>query len=75
MIGDREFHGWVRRAAGDRHAVTMPRVAATLSTVEVTAAGSATNAPLVPRVTGTIQDVATAEVRQSIDPRGTRNEQ
>lgn len=47
-IGYREFTGWVRRD-GSTYRVTLPRVAAALSTVEVTAAGSTTNTPLMQR--------------------------
>lgn len=48
-IGYREHFGWVARGEGGVYRVTLPRVAATLSTVEVTATGSASNPPLVQR--------------------------
>jgi hypothetical protein len=48
-IGYREHFGFVRRGDGGAYLVTLPRVAATLSTVEVTAAGSSSNTPLVQR--------------------------
>ncbi len=48
-IGYREHFGFVRRGEGGAFRVTLPRVAATLSTVEVTAAGSSSNTPLVQR--------------------------
>lgn len=48
-IGYREHFGWVVRSDAGVYRVTMPRVAATLSAVEVTAAGTASNTPLSQR--------------------------
>lgn len=48
-IGYREHYGWVARGAENVYRVTLPRVAATLSAVEVTAAGSSSNTPLAQR--------------------------
>lgn len=48
-IGYREHFGWVARGDGGAYRVTLPRVAATLSTVEVTAAGSSSNTVLSQR--------------------------
>lgn len=48
-IGYREHFGWVARGTDGAYHVTLPRVAATLSTVDVTAAGSASNTPLMQR--------------------------
>ena len=45
-IGFRKFEGWVLRGANGAYRVTLPRVAATLATVEITGAGSAANTPL-----------------------------
>ena len=48
-IGYREHFGWVARGDGGVYRVTLPRVAATLSAVEVTAAGSSSNTVLSQR--------------------------
>ncbi|MBK7908046.1 MAG: hypothetical protein IPJ78_15990 [Gemmatimonadetes bacterium] len=48
-IGYREHFGWVARVEGGAYRVTLPRVAATLSAVEVTAAGSSSNTVLSQR--------------------------
>lgn len=48
-IGYREYFGWTVRVGENVYRVTLPRVAATLVAVEVTAPGSAVNAPLKQR--------------------------
>jgi hypothetical protein len=48
-IGYREHFGWVRRRGSDAFEVRLPRIAASLATVEVTAAGSSSNTPLMQR--------------------------
>jgi hypothetical protein len=48
-IGYREHFGWVARGEDRAYRVTLPRLAATLSTVEVTAAGSSSNTVLSQR--------------------------
>lgn len=48
-IGYREHFGWVMRSDAGAYRVTLPRVAATLSTVEVTAPGASPINPLVQR--------------------------
>jgi hypothetical protein len=48
-IGYREHYGWVVRTDANVYRVMLPRVAATLSAVEVTAAGSSSNTPLSQR--------------------------
>lgn len=48
-IGYREHFGWERRDVGGAYKMTLPRIAAALATVEVTAAGSMSNTPLAQR--------------------------
>lgn len=48
-IGFRQFDGWVRRDPDGTYAITMPRAAATLASVQVNASGNATNTPLAQR--------------------------
>ncbi|MCE9600818.1 MAG: hypothetical protein K8S21_01220 [Gemmatimonadetes bacterium] len=48
-IGYREQFGWVVRIGENLYRVTLPRVAAVLGTVDVTAPGSASNTPLAQR--------------------------
>jgi hypothetical protein len=48
-IGYREYFGWVARVRENAYRVTLPRVAAVLGTVDVTAPGTASNTPLAQR--------------------------